>query len=326
MDIYHNHIYAKSKDNGGIVFINDVENGLECNCVCTKCGSILVAKANQKNKLYKKESHFAHYKLSECNGESLEHIRAKEIIKSHKYLWLPNLKGSEKVLFDDVKVEELIGDSKYRADLICMKNNKEFIVEIVVTHDMEDEKIHYLQNNNITTLSIYLDQVLSNGKFSEKRFSDYVLKDSKRKWVINSALIRQAQELYKDDAPPKGLNPQEIKAKMNTLMKGKLSLVGYEVWKLKKKNSKGLIFGTLVRANIKNFGGWGMALCVKSKELSSEYGYLAFVHPLDVDENTDFLGTKVGIKLDNEFDYNDDDAILMPRCRIMWNEKTSKKF
>jgi len=53
MGINHNHIYAKKKDNGEIISINDVENGLECNCVCTKCGSRLVAKGNQKNKFKK---------------------------------------------------------------------------------------------------------------------------------------------------------------------------------------------------------------------------------------------------------------------------------
>ena len=54
--------------NGRIVHISEVENGLSCNCKCCYCGARLLAKNNKDNI---KKSHFAHYNSDDC-GNSLE--------------------------------------------------------------------------------------------------------------------------------------------------------------------------------------------------------------------------------------------------------------
>ena len=89
--------------------------------------------------------HFAHSNETNCKGETLAHIEAKNIIKKEGYLWLPRYTGegnydSLKVDFDEVLVEEKINNSNYSADLWCIYEEKSIAVEIVVTHDLDEQK------------------------------------------------------------------------------------------------------------------------------------------------------------------------------------------
>ena len=45
----------------------------------------------------------------------------KDIISKEMSLRVPSHKKWQKIKFDNVEVEKLIGDSNYRADLICEK-------------------------------------------------------------------------------------------------------------------------------------------------------------------------------------------------------------
>ena len=87
-----NHLYAIRKSDGQRVFIDDVPNGLKCNCICSKCGEPLVAKNGGKINIH----HFAHKNDSNCKGETLAHLEAKRIIEKEKYIWLPQFRGLKK--------------------------------------------------------------------------------------------------------------------------------------------------------------------------------------------------------------------------------------
>ncbi len=78
-----NHLYAIRKSDEQRVFIDDVPNGLICNCICSKCGEPLVAKNGGEIK----EHHFAHLSNSYCRGETLAHLKAKEIISEKDAIW-----------------------------------------------------------------------------------------------------------------------------------------------------------------------------------------------------------------------------------------------
>ena len=145
------HIYARHKD-GQLKHIDEVERGEKCNCICSVCKCPLVAKHGDVN-----EHHFSHKNKSDCQGETLAHLKAKDIIAENKHLYLPDaLNKYHKVYFDKVEVEKLINDSKYRADLICYSKERKFVVEIVVTSDISEEKINYLAENEIDTIEIDL--------------------------------------------------------------------------------------------------------------------------------------------------------------------------
>ena len=74
-------IFAKQKDTGRIVGIDEVESGLKCNCVCPHCGARLEAKKGKKN-----IHHFAHSENTETSfcSESALHLAAKEILKEER--------------------------------------------------------------------------------------------------------------------------------------------------------------------------------------------------------------------------------------------------
>ena len=112
-----NYLYAIGENDGKIVFIDDVENGLRCGCICSKCKEPLVAKNRGKTD---RIHHFAHKSDSKCSGETQAHLFAKDIIAREMFLSVPSHKKWQKIKFDNVEVEKLIGDSDYRADLICL--------------------------------------------------------------------------------------------------------------------------------------------------------------------------------------------------------------
>ena len=189
------HLYAIRKRDEQLVFIDDVLNGKKCNCICSKCKDPLVAKNGGKIYVH----HFAHSADTECTGESLAHLKAKEIIKMKKYLWLPTLNEDKKVEFDNVDDEALIGDSNFRVDLICKADNKSIIVEIVVTHDIDSFKSIYLKSHKVNTLIIDLSRELENDEYNKlpDDFSDIVLKTAHRYWFYNEKVDKNRKDRAK---------------------------------------------------------------------------------------------------------------------------------
>ena len=179
-----------------LVHVDNVDNGIACNCICTKCFSKLKAIANVEGVSYKKVSHFAHVNETSCKGETLAHIEAKNIIKKEGYLWLPRYIGkgnydTTKVHFDKVLIEkEIIKPFKYSADLWCTYEGKSIAVEIVVTHDLDEQKRKFLVENKIDTLSIYIGSSLQKEQYNDlpKDFTNIVLKESKREWDVNKKI------------------------------------------------------------------------------------------------------------------------------------------
>ena len=75
-----------------LVHIDDVEQGLACNCICPHCKSQLVAKKGNQ-----KINHFAHYNLADCNrgGETALHTLAKNIIAQTRKVFVPYVPKTE---------------------------------------------------------------------------------------------------------------------------------------------------------------------------------------------------------------------------------------
>mgnify|MGYP000598525739 CR=1 FL=1 len=172
--------------NGQLVNIHEIkESGLGCNCFCPNksCNSRLIAR---KGKL--KTHHFAH-ESEDCNYglETALHLMGKKIIQEQKKIIIPNyffslnlskeIKQIErklnfrpvsrtemkinKTLFIEQEVEfkEVYLEKKYNdfiPDLILKFKKKELIVEIVVTHDIDEEKYKKIKTANVSAIRIYL--------------------------------------------------------------------------------------------------------------------------------------------------------------------------
>lgn len=134
-----------------------VERGLACSCTCPGCGARLVAKHAPSGKV---RPHFAHDKESDCTTgrETALHLAAKQLIEDRKTIFFPPLdviaKGrvgrlDERICTESVvraelreltKVvpESLLG--RTRPDLLVTCGGQEVIVEIAVTHFVDDHK------------------------------------------------------------------------------------------------------------------------------------------------------------------------------------------
>lgn len=117
-------IFAKQKDTGKIVGIDEVEKGLACNCVCPHCGDVLEAR---KGKV--RVHHFAHYGKEETSfcSESALHLASKEVLKEAREIALPALK---------------ISANAYRKEFVILPDGQNFNYDRV-----EIEKVFWLMGN-----------------------------------------------------------------------------------------------------------------------------------------------------------------------------------
>jgi len=191
-----------------IVYIDEVENGESCNCVCLGCNDNLIAKNNLKNI---NRHHFAH-KTKDCgySNESALHKLAKQLLRKQNFIVLPPLTSKSitiikksKIYFDKILIEDQdnitlgshTNNTFIKPDCIAFKNNEKLIIEIKVTHKVDDEKLEKIKKLNISTIEIdFSDAVLSRNRVNE------ILSTSiKSKWIHNSKeqkLLNKALERY----------------------------------------------------------------------------------------------------------------------------------
>ena len=111
-------------ENNELVHIDDVDNGLSCNCVCPCCGEKMIAKNGGKIK----DHHFAHSSGTDCIGykETLLHIWSKQIIEEYKTFTIPQYKSvskqilikSKKINFDSVEIEQRNDTKLFQPDIV----------------------------------------------------------------------------------------------------------------------------------------------------------------------------------------------------------------
>ena len=123
--------------NGEVVYVDDVKNGKACECFCPGCHQQLVA----KNKGTDKTHHFAHKnKDSDCEHgyQSALHYMAKDLFTEMKELVFIKNGKIEKYKIDSVEIEHRL--DSIIPDILVTCDGKQFIVEIFVTHAVDDEK------------------------------------------------------------------------------------------------------------------------------------------------------------------------------------------
>lgn len=159
-----------SKD-GKLIYIDDAENGLKCECFCPACKQALVAKNGGK----KREHHFAHLNVVECEHgyQSALHYMAKDLFLEIQYLTFIKNGKSIQYKIDSVelecKVDEVI------PDIFVICDGKRFFVEIFVTHAVDDIKKQKIQDMRISAIEIDLSRF----------HHEMITKDELREEIIN---------------------------------------------------------------------------------------------------------------------------------------------
>lgn len=177
---------------GKTVHISEVESGLRCECICPACGERLIARKGTKV-----SHHFAHKSTVECEYgyQTSLHLAAKEIISEHKQIYLPalslNILGSGKTILIEeariIQVSEVILEKKINdiiPDILLITDVGKLILEIYVTHEIDDEKKKKIKRLNIPTLEIDLSKLDRN--IAKEELTEALIKETENKnWIYN---------------------------------------------------------------------------------------------------------------------------------------------
>lgn len=165
---------------GKSVYIDDVPNGKKCECFCTECGGNLIAKNNGRIKIH----HFAHENGNDsikCCQTAL-HLLAKEIIAEERRIPIPRSGHIEFYDCNQIELEKRLDD--IIPDIYALCENRPFIIEIFVSHKIDDQKAKKIEKKHISTVEINL----SEGTYSSK--------DEIRNAIYNS---KNTRIIYDDD-------------------------------------------------------------------------------------------------------------------------------
>lgn len=193
-------IFAKHKDTGKIVSIDEVASGLKCNCVCPYCNAMLEAK---KGKI--RVHHFAHSDKDEISfcSESALHLAAKEILKEERKLALPSLKIGDDIYrksfeilpngyefnYSNIEIEKsiLVDGDVIRPDVIVGNDKADLAIEILVSHAVDDEKKEKIQQARLTTIEIDLNAFNITSREELRRV--LVSETSNKRWIYSNQAI-----------------------------------------------------------------------------------------------------------------------------------------
>lgn len=189
MNNEHKNLTYAIKDNK-LIYINDVEKGLSCGCICPACGEKLIAKKGSKI-LY----HFAHYSTDCGKGyETSLHILAKEILSEAGEIMLPSVNiihscsnmlicNASKIKIDYVELEKITDD--IIPDIIVHSSNRRLFIEIRVTHKVDNTKLEKIKNIGISAIEIDLSKY--NKDISKLELKNILIDSNNNKsWIYNT--------------------------------------------------------------------------------------------------------------------------------------------
>ncbi len=176
---------------GNLVGINDVERGVACGCICPACRAPLVAKKGNRN-----VHHFSHFQGVECTGgpETILHLLGKKLLQQAGFLTLPPVKldngggilfPARYCRFDRVMLERRVG--QVIPDLIVMVGSRRLLIEVAVTHRVDQRKERRLASLGYAALEIDMHQLGGDtSAFDEEAFRKELLLGTERKrWLYN---------------------------------------------------------------------------------------------------------------------------------------------
>lgn len=178
--------------NDKLVYIEEVESGIKCNCYCHACGEPLIARKGNI-----KKHHFAHKSGTECHYgcQTSLHLMAKDILSKIKKIKLPALG----ILFDGAHKEKKVLPSKnididyveleckigsIIPDVVVYVDGRPLCIEIFVTHEIDEEKRNKIFEQNLPVIEVDLSDLKDN--FNKDILEDIFINDSERKkWIYS---------------------------------------------------------------------------------------------------------------------------------------------
>lgn len=198
MDKNNNLIHASELD--------ATQKGEKCGCYCPECHDQLIAKIGNI-----KVKHFAHKTNAECSfsAESGMHLYAKELLRENLKLMLPKVmatyKEKNKLIANcknlsfsqnDIQTEKAI--DSIRPDIIIIKNGKKIVVEIKVTHGIDETKLKKIVNMELATIEIDLSDFFDGHlEFNRDEIKNIIIDeaDYHKSWIYNKKISDETNKL-----------------------------------------------------------------------------------------------------------------------------------
>lgn len=176
-----------------------VENGKACGCVCPACKKPLVAKQNAKT------PHFAHSQDDNCarGFETAVHLAVKQIIAEKMevrlpaVIWRNPLPRSKEVKplyiervvkLESVVLEQVIDD--FIPDIVVINNGTTYLVEVAVTHFIDEAKQQKINNKKISTFEIDVSGLKNGFTLAELEKAIFTSKDYQAQWKYHPTLAK----------------------------------------------------------------------------------------------------------------------------------------
>lgn len=179
--------------NGQMVHVDNVLQGLACNCVCPKCRERLLARHGDI-----RHHGFAHH--SETRGANLKicymvtlYKLAEQIVLLHKRIHAPSYYGIFKesdIEFSEVKVDSRYDREDKQPDIIATTiDGKQYLIEFTFAYKVQHKEV--LDYKNLNCLEIDLsNQTLES-------LESFLLNSTQnRKWLNNEEYFRSIEPLY----------------------------------------------------------------------------------------------------------------------------------
>ena len=264
---------------GKIVSIREVANGKACDCSCPECGEVVIARQGEI-----RQWHFAHVSGADCYGsaEGALHRAAKQLIVEEGRVLLPSLAVRQTVRLDDgrtgqgavalpeeaavltePRLEVQLG--VIRADVAAQHRDEPLLIEIAVTHFVDNVK-----RDNLSTLGIACVEIRLSPDpellWTWDLLRQQVLLDShNREWIFHperTRLLEEARQLAADDAqrkPPPPVPQSAARSTKWTFTRWWFSGVPIDVmdfgWGIAVRSRFDPEVNNLVKAIVKSLGG-----------------------------------------------------------------------
>lgn len=202
-----------STSDHSLVHVSSVANGLACDCICPHCGANLVAKNKATNKI---KAHFQHYQSVECTYavETSLHLLAKEVLDESRKIMLPGYKERflvkdkkyrgwgplydeekeflvpEVATIDKVQIEKSL--ESIRPDLLVWINDQPIMVEIYVTHKVDEVKLGIIKQRDTPVIEVDLHSI--DRTITREDLTSILLSDQFSNWIHHPVI-----ELAKQD-------------------------------------------------------------------------------------------------------------------------------
>lgn len=182
------------------------ESGLRCNCVCPNCGERLQAKLPKTKEDF--TPRFAHHNADTCDyaTETALHMKAKEIIEREKSMVIPSVVAyynnlskevspKREVSFDRVALERRVGN--IIPDILAYKDERPLMIEITITHGIDDDKFEKIEKLGISTLEIDLSDMDTD--FDPEFLREQIIDSIDNKfWIYNAVEEKEKESLKKE--------------------------------------------------------------------------------------------------------------------------------